>query len=69
MLSACTDPKSREEIQEILSLADRWHLRKAYILPALEAGWLAMTIPDKPRSSKQKYVTTEKGKKMIEEAR
>jgi hypothetical protein len=67
MLAACAEPKSREEIQEILALADRWHLRKAYILPALGAGWLAMTIPDKPRSSKQRYVITEKGKKMMEE--
>ncbi len=67
MLAACAEPKSREEIQKILALVDRWHLRKAYILPALEAGWLAMTIPDKPRSSKQRYVITEKGKKMMEE--
>ncbi|HDS46378.1 MAG TPA: hypothetical protein ENN68_09955 [Methanomicrobia archaeon] len=68
MLTACAaEPKSREEIQVILGLADRWHFRKAYLLPALEAGWLAMTIPDKPRSSKQRYVITEKGKKMLDE--
>ena len=67
MLAACAEPKSREDIQKILVLSDRWHLRKAYILPALEAEWLAMTIPDKPKSSKQRYVTTEKGKMMMEE--
>ena len=67
MLAACADPKSREKIQKILALADRRHLRKAYILPALEAGWLVMTSPDKPKSSKQRYVITEKGRKMMEE--
>ncbi|MDO9566529.1 MAG: hypothetical protein Q7J15_07305 [Candidatus Desulfaltia sp.] len=25
----------------------------------LRTGWLAMTIPDKPRSSKQRHITTE----------
>ena len=26
------------------------HFRKAYLLPALQAGLIEMTIPDKPRS-------------------
>jgi ATP-dependent DNA helicase RecG len=65
VLEACNEPKSREEIQRILDLSDRWHLRKTYIQPALKKGWLVMTIPNKPRSSKQKYVLTEKGRKMM----
>jgi predicted transcriptional regulator len=28
-----------------------------------------MTLPDKPKSHKQKYVITDKGKKMIENSR
>jgi predicted transcriptional regulator len=28
-----------------------------------------MTLPDKPKSSKQEYVITDKGKKMIENSR
>jgi len=69
MLEACMNPLSRDEILDALGISDRKHLREAYIKPALEAGWLAMTIPDKPRSSKQRYVTTEAGKKALEKAK
>jgi len=69
MLEACRTPLSWREIMDVLGLSNREHVRKAYIKPALENGWLAMTIPDKPRSSKQRYVLTEKGKKLMEESR
>jgi len=35
------------------------------IKPLLEAGLLEMTVPDKPTSSKQKYVTTELGRRVL----
>ena len=53
---------SRREIQDKLGLRNDEHFRKAYLLPALEAECIEMTLPDKPRSSKQKYRLTEKGK-------
>ena len=52
---------SRDELMTRLSLQDREHFRKAYLLPALDANLIEMTIPDKPRSSKQKYRLTPKG--------
>lgn len=34
----------------------------------LEESGIEMTIPDKPRSVKQRYKTTEEGRKILEEA-
>lgn len=67
ILESCSNPHSREEIQQILDLSDREYLRKAYIRPLLDAGWLTMTIPDRPRSRLQRYLTTEEGRRMLEE--
>ena len=40
---------------ELLELKHRPTFRDNYLLPALELGYIDMTIPDKPNSSKQKY--------------
>ncbi len=52
----------RIELQHHLKLADAEHFRKHYLLPALEQGVLAMTIPEKPTSSNQRYRLTSLGK-------
>jgi predicted HTH transcriptional regulator len=51
----------REQLRQALGLSDDKHFRQAFLHPALEAGLVAMTIPEKPRSSKQKYRRTPKG--------
>ena len=43
------------ELMERLNLKHRQSFRNLYLLPALELGLVAMTIPDKPNSSNQKY--------------
>jgi len=58
-------PKSRGELQKATRIKDQKHFRKGYLEPLLAAGWLEMTVPDKPRSSKQKYQTTELGLEML----
>ncbi len=50
------------DIRQQLGLKDRIHLRQHYIDPALAAGLLEMTIPDKPKSRLQKYRLTQKGR-------
>lgn len=46
---------STKELMELLGLKHRPTFRDNYLLPALELGFIEMTIPDKPNSSKQKY--------------
>jgi ATP-dependent DNA helicase RecG len=67
ILIFCKEPKTRGKIQTILDIKDREHFRAEILKPLLEDGLLQMTIPDKPNSPKQKYVITEKGKKLLEE--
>ncbi|NLE61541.1 MAG: hypothetical protein GX616_24580 [Planctomycetes bacterium] len=52
----------RQEIQNVLHLRHEDYFRAAYLVPALKAQLIEMTIPDKPRSSKQRYRLTEKGR-------
>jgi hypothetical protein len=52
----------RAEIQAALGLKDRKHFQHAYLRPALDAGLIEMTIPDKPLSSRQRYRLTLAGK-------
>ena len=56
---------SRQELQEKLKLSDREYFRLNYLQPALEEEVIEMSIPDKPRSSKQRYRLTDKGKVVL----
>ncbi|MGB6152075.1 MAG: transcriptional regulator, partial [Pricia sp.] len=47
-----------------LQLSDRENFRINYLVPAIENGLVALTIPDKPKSSKQKYKLTALGTKI-----
>lgn len=46
---------SAYEIMERLDLKSKETFRKNYIAPAIEAGFVKLTIPDKPTSKNQKY--------------
>ena len=57
---------SRQELQDALGLANAEHFRKAYLLPSLASGAVEMTLPDAPRSSKQRYRLTAIGRRVHE---
>ena len=60
---------SRAEIMDSLGLKDREHFRLDYLKLAFKEEVIEMTIPDKSRSSKQKYRLTEKGKNIKQKGR
>ena len=61
LLNVMTGDHSRKELQEILRLKNAEHFRKAYLLPAINAELVEMTLPDKPKSRLQRYRLTESG--------
>jgi len=64
-LEYCIKPKTRLEVLEKIGLSNHSKNYKENIEPAINAGLLMMTLPDKPKSKHQKYITTDKGKKII----
>ena len=56
ILQFCSNPKGILEIAGMLKYKDKKTVRR-YIKPLIEQGRLTMTIPDKPNSQNQKYVT------------
>ena len=62
IIEFCELPRSREEIQKYLNLKNRDYLRKHILNPLIKKGVLRLTIPDKPRSPKQKYYAAKEKK-------
>ncbi len=52
---------STMEIMPLLNLKHRPTFFYNYLQPSIELGLIEMTIPDKPKSSKQRYKLSEKG--------
>lgn len=62
LLDVLEGQHKRQELQERLGLSDRKHFQIAYLQPAIDEGYIEMTMPDKPKSNKQEYRLTKKGK-------
>ena len=69
ILSNCLNEVTILELMEIFDRTNRTKFRDQVIKPLIDAGWIEMTIPDKPTSSKQKYRITEKGRQLLQNAR
>ncbi|MBU4319682.1 MAG: hypothetical protein KJ739_01130 [Nitrospinae bacterium] len=60
-------PMSRSEAQIALNLKGQANFRDRYLKSALDLEFVEMTILDKPKSRKQKYRLTDKGKEWVEQ--
>jgi hypothetical protein len=67
LLKILVTAMDRQEIQERLNLANRENFRLNYLKPALDAGLVEMTIPNKPNSRLQKYRLTALGQQLKKE--
>ena len=69
LLKVIDGEMSRQELQTAMGLKNAEHFRKAYILPAIAAGTLEMTLPDQPKSRLQRYRLTSKGQKWLKNSK
>ena len=56
LIEYCSEPRTRDELQQCVGIKTREYFRRVILKPLLESGQLKMTIPDKPNSQNQKYV-------------
>ena len=60
------EPVDRETLLTLIGVTNQRKNYESYMLPMVNKGWLTMTIPHKPTSPNQKYLTTLKGRLVIE---
>ena len=58
---------SSMDIRQALGLKDRSHIHNSYLQPALVAGYIEMTLSEKPNSRLQKYRLTDMGRTWLTE--
>ena len=51
----CKTPRNRKEICNYLGLASATYAIQRYVMPLVEVGKIKLSMPDKPKSSKQMY--------------
>ncbi len=66
VLEISTIARSLQELMEPSGRTDRTKFRDQVVRPLIEAGLLEMTIPNKPRSSRQRYRATAVGLQLID---
>jgi Fic family protein len=62
LLEALVGTMTRDQLQKAIGLQDRKSFRELYLAPALAAGLIEMTIPEKPNSRLQKYRLADPGR-------
>ena len=57
ILDYCKEPRSKAEIATYCGYSNSKSFTRLYLKPLLDSGHLQMTLPDKPTSRNQKYIT------------
>lgn len=60
ILVFCKTPRTRKEICDYLGLSSVTYAIQTHIMPLVEQGLIKLSIPEKPKSTKQLYYTAEK---------
>lgn len=67
LLRHCSEQaRSKQDLLAVIGLSNAYLNYKRHIVPMLQQGLLALTIPDKPQSRLQRYRLTEKGRQLID---
>lgn len=61
VIKAIEGVMDRGELQQIVGVSHKTYFRRHYLNPAIVAGYVELTIPDKPTSRSQRYRLTTKG--------
>lgn len=56
IIAFCSIPRSRDELQNFTGYS-RYYTMSKIVQPLVDSGKIVLTIPDKPKSAKQKYVS------------
>lgn len=65
ILITAKQPANREMLFASIKLQKHRISYNEYIKPLVDIGWLSMTLPEKPTSPKQQYITTLKGRMIL----
>ncbi|MGL4437114.1 MAG: ATP-binding protein, partial [Giesbergeria sp.] len=68
LLHCAAQPCSKQELLVVLGLSNAYLNYKRHIVPLLEQGLIAMTLPDKPQSRLQRYRITTLGQVLLAQA-
>ncbi len=61
IIGLCDVPRRLAEIMDEVEVANRGYFKENHLDPLIQAGVVAMTNPENPRASNQKYVITAAG--------
>lgn len=64
-LSFCERPRSPQEMISYMKWSDRTKFRRRFITPLLDTSLIKRTLPERPKSPKQKYVITGIGQEIL----